>query len=97
MVKFAGRKGDLTWGKYDYPVTRTQKEALDGLLYMMSGLPKWSPSNGYPLMPQGYFCSQREQDGAVVMGLNHHSVSVHRNGRITSNDRKGLARGEVRR
>jgi hypothetical protein len=85
MAKFAGRRGDLKWGKYDYPVTKTQKATLDGLLYMMSGLPTWHPANGYPLMPEGYFCSQYPSDGRVVMGLNHQSVSVHRNGRVTSN------------
>lgn len=83
MTKFAGHKGDLTWGKYDFPVTRTQKSTLDGLWYMMSGLPRSHPMNGD--MPAGYFCSQRPSSGDVVIGLNHQSVNVHRNGRITSN------------
>lgn len=83
MARFAGRSGDLKWGKYDYPVTKTQKATLDGLWYMMSGLPRAHPANGD--MPVGYFCSQRPSDGVVIMGLHHQSVSVHRNGRITSN------------
>ena len=83
MGRFPGRPGDFTWGKYDYPVTRTQHETLDGLWYMMSGLPRAHPDNGD--MPKGYFCSQRSDNGDVVMGLNHHSVSVDRNGRVTAN------------
>ena len=80
VTKFEGRPGDFSWGKYDYPVTRTQKETLDGLQYMMSGLPKSLEG-----LPQGYFCSQRPDNGDVVIGLNHQSVNVDRNGRITSN------------
>lgn len=86
MAKFPGRRGDLKWGTYDYPVTRTQKATLDGLWYMMSGLPRAHPANGD--MPEGYFCSQYHTNGDVVMGLNHHSVSVHRDGRITSNEKR---------
>jgi hypothetical protein len=84
MARFVGRRKDLTWGPYNYPVTRTQKEALDGLWYMMSGLPQSRSINGY--IPEGYFCSQRPDTGEVIMGLHHHSVSIHRNGRITSNE-----------
>lgn len=83
MAKFRGLPGDLTWGVYNYPVTRTQKETLEGLHYMMTGLPRAHPANGD--MPQGYFCSQRESNGAVVVGLHHHSVSVYRTGRIRGN------------
>lgn len=82
MAKFPGRRGDLKWGMYDYPVTRTQKAALDGLWYMLSGLPKaYDPPN----LPEGGFYSQYPTNGIVIIGLNHRSVSVHRNGRITSN------------
>jgi hypothetical protein len=80
VTKFAGRPGDFSWGKYDYPVTRTQKEALDGLRYLMSGLPQSREG-----IPEGYFCSQRPDNGDVVMGLHHQSVTVDRNGRVTSN------------
>jgi hypothetical protein len=83
MTRFEGRRGDLTWGIYNYPVTQTQKETLDGLWYMMTGLPRAHPANGN--MPKGFFCSQRPESGDVVIGLNHYSVSVHRSGRITSN------------
>lgn len=83
QLRFKGRRGDLKWGKFKYPVTRTQKATLDGLRYMMSGLPKAHPSNGD--MPKGYFCSQRVDNGDIVIGLNNESVSVHRSGRVTSN------------
>lgn len=84
MAKFAGRRGDLTWGVFDYPVTRTQKAALDGLWYMMSGLPR---SLNNVRHPADSFYSQNGSDGAVIIGLNHESVSVHRSGRITSNQK----------
>jgi hypothetical protein len=80
MARFAGRDGDLKWGPYNYPVTPTQKATLDGLWYMMSGLPTY---NGEPI---GYFASQQPNTGVVFIGLHHKSVSVHRNGRITSNE-----------
>lgn len=83
MAKYAGKRGDLTWGKYGYPVTRTQKAALDGLWYMMSKLPRAYNSD----IPAGGFCSQREDNGDVIIGLHYCSVNVHRNGRITSNER----------
>jgi hypothetical protein len=50
----------------------------------MSGLPQ-SPEG----IPQGYFCSQRPDNGDVVMGLHHKSVTVDRNGRVTSNQTEG--------
>lgn len=81
MALFSGRRGDLTWGIYDYPVTRTQKAALEGLKYMMSGLPRALDN----VIPEGYFCSQRADNGTVIIGLHHCSVNVDRNGRITSN------------
>lgn len=82
MPIFAGRRGDLTWGEYNYPVTRTQKETLDGLWYMMSGLPQ---AGFGQKIPEGGFYSQRENNGDVIIGLHHCSVAVHRNGRITGN------------
>jgi hypothetical protein len=81
MAKFEGQPNDLVWGRRDYPVTRTQKATLDGLRYMMTGL----PHSDHDDIPQGYFCSQNESNGDVVIGLHHHSVSVHRNGRLTAN------------
>lgn len=89
MAKFPGRKGDLVWGIYDYPVTRTQKATLDGLWYMLSGLPKafGQDGKGVYALPQGGFYSQNTNDGGLVIGLNHQSVTVHRNGRITSNEK----------
>lgn len=83
MSIFPGRRADQKWGRYDYPVTKTQKATLDGLWYMLSGLPRAYENDR---LPQGGFYSQREDTGAVVIGLNHQSVSVHRNGRITSNE-----------
>ena len=83
MARFRGRRDDLKWGIYDYPVTSTQKRTLEGLHHMMNGLPRAHPANGN--MPKGYFCSQRIDTGTVVVGLHHHSVSVHRDGRITAN------------
>lgn len=81
MAKFAGKRGDETWGPYNYPVTPSQKMTLEGLEYMMSGLPTW-PTNG---RPKGFFCSQMPNTGVVVIGLNHRSITVHRNGRIERN------------
>lgn len=83
MAKFAGRRGDLAWGKYDYPVTRTQKTTLNGLKNLMTGLPH--TDIGDRSLPEGYFCSQRPDNGGVIVGLHHRSVTVHRSGRITSN------------
>lgn len=86
MARFVGRRGDLVWGTYDYPVTLSQKTTLDGLKYMMRGLPRakaWDEG-----IPEEYFCSQRPDNGDVVIGLHHNSVNVHRNGRITSNERR---------
>jgi hypothetical protein len=85
MTRFAGRKGDLTWGRFDYPVTRTQKATLDGLWHMMNGLPRGYEQRGSYALPEGGFYSQRPDTGDVVIGLHHHSVNVHRNGRITGN------------
>lgn len=83
MIRFKGRYDDLKWGAHNYSVTRTQKETLDGLWYMMRGLPRTNPLHG--TIPEGYFCSQRLDNGAVVIGLHGHSVSVGRNGRVVGN------------
>lgn len=93
MAKFAGRKGDLKWGAFDFPVTKTQKATLDGLWYMMSGLPKVpralslrpDVSDGWDL-PKRCFYSQKESNGDVVIGLNHESVTVRRDGRLVGNE-----------
>lgn len=81
--RFEARPDDLRWGRFGYPVTRTQKNALDALLYMLSGCVERSYEN--PLNPRGFFCSQYPSDGRVVVGLNHQSLTVWRSGRITSN------------
>jgi hypothetical protein len=86
MGKFPGKPGDQVWGVYDFPVTFTQKQALDALWYMMSGLPRGFQQKGRWALPAGAFYSQRETNGDVVIGLNHHSVTVHRSGRLTSNE-----------
>lgn len=89
MAKFAGRRGDWKWGKYEYPVTRTQWESLDALMYMLSTLPR---AYRQPELWQAGFYSQNPNDGGVIIGLNHQSVTVHRNGRITSNEDKRIKR-----
>lgn len=87
MAKFAGRPGDLKWGKYDYPVTRTQKDSLDGLVYMLYGLPRALDN---PDLWQAGFYSQNPSDGGVIIGVNHQSVTVDRNGRVMSNERYAI-------
>jgi hypothetical protein len=81
-IRYRGQKEDLTWGRFDYKVTRTQKAALDGLLYMIAGL---TPDQNHRPLPSGTFYSQRPNDGAVLIGIDHRSVTVYRSGRITSN------------
>lgn len=79
MANFEGRRGDLKWGVYDYPVTNTQKISLDGLWHMMGG-------NGpYSETPKGGYYSQDSSNGDIVIGMDHRSVRVHRSGRVTSN------------
>ena len=78
MARFEGRPGDLEWGEYNYKVTRTQWDALSGIMYMMKGMPK-QPDNDKPV---GFFCSQSEIDGEVIIGVMNHSMAVNRNGRI---------------
>lgn len=85
MTKFEGSKGDLVWGTYAYPVTKTQKETLDGLRHLMNGLPRARSLSANGEFPDEYYCSQRSDNGDVIIGLHRNSVSVHRNGRITSN------------
>jgi hypothetical protein len=89
MAKFAGRRGDLKWGIYDYPVSPGQKATLDALWYLMGGLPKafGQDKTGVYVLPQGGFYSQSEKNGDVIIGLHHKSVTVHRTGRITSNEK----------
>jgi hypothetical protein len=54
----------------------------------MSGLPKafGQDEKGVYVLPQGGFYSQSEKNGDVIIGLHHKSVTVHRTGRITSNE-----------
>jgi hypothetical protein len=85
VAKFAGRRGDLKWGVYDYPVSPGQKATLDALWYMMSGLPRGFQQTGPYALPEGGYYSQNEKNGDVIIGLNHQSVTVHRTGRLTSN------------
>lgn len=81
--RFQARPGDHRWGKYDYPVTPTQKKALEALMYMTSGLPR-APGN--PNLPEEGFYSQRSDNGAVIFGINHQSVTVMRSGRMYANE-----------
>lgn len=82
MAKFAGRRGDLKWGRHDYPVTQTQKVSLDALLNLMSGLPR---AYNQPDLWEHGFCSQNAGHGGVIFGVNHQSVTVGRDGRLYSN------------
>lgn len=82
MGIFAGRHGDMQWGKYDYPVTSTQCETLDGIWFLLTGLPISQMSRVHGV---GVFYSQTESDGVVIIGREHRSVSVDRNGRVTGN------------
>lgn len=87
-TRYRGQTEDLTWGKYEYKVTRTQKQALDALLYVLYDL---SPGQinrnlGMRDLPNGGFYSQRPNDGAVLIGIDHRSVTVYRSGRIKSNE-----------
>lgn len=86
MAKFAGRRGDLTWGKYAYPVTKTQKDALDGIWYMLKGLPRGIEQTGYWALPEGGFYSQNLENGSVIIGLHHNSATVYRSGHVVSNE-----------
>jgi hypothetical protein len=81
-MKFKGRPGDLTWGPFGYPVTQTQKAAVEGIVFMLSSLPR---AFNQPDLWQNGFYSQNPATGAIIMGLDHHSVSIHRNGRVTAN------------
>jgi hypothetical protein len=92
LAKFKGRRGDLKWGVYDFPVTRTQKAALDGIWYMLRTLPRaYNPVAEDGELPQGGFYSQRENNGDIVIGLHGNSLTVHRSGRITSNEESRLS------
>lgn len=77
--KFKKRTGDLTWGKYDYPVTRSQKAALDGIMNLFSMLPE--DLRG----PSTLFYSQTVLNGDVVIGIYLRSVTVTRHGRVIGN------------
>lgn len=63
---------DLTWGDAHYPVTKTQKQALEAIWYVMGERTDW-------------FYILRKTDGAVILGRRGRSVTVYRTGRITSN------------
>lgn len=82
-LKFKAKTGDLRWGKYDYPVTRSQKQSLDGIMNLFDTLLPRSSEN--PKMPHDGFYSQLPLNGAVIIGINHRSVTVNRHGRVISN------------
>lgn len=73
---------DTMWGRYDYWVTEEQKETLDGLWYLLRGLPR-AYDNPDSLPVGGFYLQQ--PTGDVVIGLHHCSVTVHRNGRLSVN------------
>lgn len=79
--KFRRRYGDLMWGKFDYPVTPTQKKSLDGVAYVLG----FSPGRTEREAGFTYFYSQDPYSGEVIIGQNHRSLNVNRDGRITSN------------
>lgn len=78
-LRFKKRTGDLAWGQYDYPVTRSQKAALDGIMNLFSTLPKNQRG------PSTMFYSQKLLNGDVTIGIYHRSVTVTRHGRVYSN------------
>lgn len=88
MIRYLAKRGDVTWGVYDYPVTRSQKETLDALCHMLGGLPRVTARTavGSAALPKGAFYSQHPETGEVMIGLHHRSVSVHRTGRMTPNN-----------
>lgn len=81
-TRFPRRTGDLTWGKYAYNVTHTQKQALDGLLYVVYGVAPEHIDRG---LPNDAYYSQNPLNGDVILGINSRSVTVKRSGRLYSN------------
>jgi hypothetical protein len=66
LAKFKGRRGDLKWGVYDFPVTRTQKAALDGVWYMLrTSARAYNPVAEDGELPQGGFYSQNARTTAT--------------------------------
>ena len=82
MARFTKRPGDLIWGKYNYPVTPTQHMALEGIWWLLRTLPRAIPEDD---LPAGAFYSQNSNNGTVIIGIHHHSVSVYRSGRVKKN------------
>ena len=79
---FQPRRGDLRWGPFGYPVTKTQKASVEGVVFLLTSLPRAFGANA--LWQKGFY-SQNPRTGAIIMGLDHHSVSIHRDGRVTAN------------
>lgn len=82
--RYRGKPRDKKWGKYDYPVTPSQKRVLEAIWYMLSGQPKAYLNDS---LPQNCFYSQRTDDGTVIIGLNQESINVYRSGHIASNEK----------
>lgn len=82
---FPGKSKDFKWGRYDYPVTKSQKRSLDALWYLLSGLPREYMGSFEDTLAEGSFYSQDAVTGNVTFGLCHKSVTVDRRGRLMSN------------
>lgn len=93
MAKFEGRRGDLKWGKYDYPVTKSQwcnLMALEGLF--KKALP---PAIGNPdLWKNGYYSQDRE-NGDVIIGFNNEAVRVTRSGQVNPSNVRVITNARI--
>lgn len=78
-MQFQKKSGDRLWGTYKYPVTGSQHQTVESLYALIRSMP-------------AFFCSQHGRTGAVIMGAEHRSVEVKRDGKVYENSstRKGL-------
>lgn len=70
MPRFQARPGDQTWGRFNYPVTITQKNALDAVLHLFAG-------TGFEMIH-----SQKTCNGDVILVIEGRSVTIKRSGRM---------------
>lgn len=80
MQAFQARRGDQTWGHYNYPVTQTQEAVLNSLAHVM----RVPPDEFEEDVKAGYFCAQIYYSGDVILGLGNHSFAVKRDGTVKS-------------
>jgi len=82
MDQYPGEFGDLTWGKPDYPVAPVQKEALDILWSLLTGLAVSKAQVKQIIVIAGH--AQNPYNGTVTLNLFHHVIHVERNGHIVA-------------